>query len=424
MGIIDQITNALHVFFGFSSSVTIVGLFLIITLLVRVPLRKAILGALKVSIGLQGIMLIVNLIQQAMALPVNNIVKIYGFSKSVVDIGWGCLTYAFGNTYGYFGVLLFLILNVFLVYIRFTQTLYVDIFNTWRAMLLGGLIGVASHNFWIATLAVIVFLTIDVKAADIAAPYIERVNNFPPGGSWPHGSHFSFQACIAIPIEWVLKRTPVIKDITIKAETIEEKFGILGESTVMGALVGILIGLLSQIGIMPSLLLGVEMSAAFLLLPRMASILVEGWFPVIKAARKLLTGKLNRSDVRIALDCSTVIGHAAVTPTTLLMYPIALFISLVLPGNKMIASVSLIIVLWESAAVNSITEGNIFHNIIIESMIICLFCWGASIMSGPMTALASTMNYDAAKGALSAWDATGTPLVVIVYKAFSLIFGF
>ena len=192
----------------------------------------------------------------------------------------------------------------------------------------------------------------------------------------------------------------------------------------MGALVGILIGLLSQIGIMPAFLLGVEMSAAFLLLPRMAAILVEGWFPVIKAARKMLTSKLHRDDVRIALDCSTVIGHPAVTPTTLLMYPIALLISLVLPGNTMIASVSLIIVLWESAAVNAITGGNIFHNIIIESIIVCLFCWGASLMAGPMTALAGTMNYNVAKGAISAWDATGTPLVVIVYKAFSLIFGF
>lgn len=424
MGIIEKITNAMHVFFGFSSNVTIVGLFIIIVLFVRVPLKKGILGALKVSIGLQGIMLIVNLIQQAMAQPVSNIVKIYGFNKSVVDIGWGCLTYAFGNTYGYFGVLLFLILNVFLVYIRFLQTVYVDIFNTWRAMLLGGLVGVASNNFWMATLAVIVFLLIDTKAADIAAPHIEKVNNFPPGGSWPHGSHFSFQACIAIPIEWVLKRVPVVKDINIKAETIEEKFGVLGDSTVMGALVGIFIGLISQIGIMPSLLLGVEMSAAFLLLPRMASILVEGWFPIIKAARKLLTSKLHRNDVRIALDCSTVIGHPAVTPTTLIMYPIALFISLVLPGNTMIASVSLIIVLWESAAVNSITEGNIFHNIIIESIIICLFCWGASYMSQPMTALAGTMKYDVAKGAISAWDATGTPLVAAVYKIFSLIFGF
>lgn len=174
MGIIEKITNAMHVFFGFSSNVTIVGLFIIIVLFVRVPLKKGILGALKVSIGLQGIMLIVNLIQQAMAQPVSNIVKIYGFNKSVVDIGWGCLTYAFGNTYGYFGVLLFLILNVFLVYIRFLQTVYVDIFNTWRAMLLGGLVGVASNNFWMATLAVIVFLLIDTKAADIAAPHIEK----------------------------------------------------------------------------------------------------------------------------------------------------------------------------------------------------------------------------------------------------------
>ena len=423
MGIINAITSAMTTFFGFSSYVTIMGIILIVSFIVIVPLKKAILGALKVSIGLQGLMLVVSLIQTAMNTPVTNIVNLYHFNKSVVDIGWGCLTYAFGNTYGYFGVLVFLILNVFLVYIGYTQTLYVDVFNTWRPMLLAGMIGVASHNFWIATLAVIIFLMIDVKAADIAAPYIEKINNFPPGGSWPHGSHFSFQACIAIPIEWVLKRTPGIKDVNVKVETIEEKFGIFGESTVMGALVGFIIGLISQIGIMPSLLLGTEMATAFLLLPKMASILVEGWFPIIKASRKILTSKLHRDNVRIALDCSTVIGHPAVVPTTLFMYPIALFISLILPGNTMIASVSLIIVLWESAAVNAITEGNIIHNIIIESIIICLFCWGATIMAQPMTALAHTLGYKST-ALISSWDATGTPLVVIIYKLFGWIFRF
>lgn len=424
MDFIGIITKGLSTFFGFDSSVTIVGIILIVSILVRVEFKKAILGALKVSIGLTGLFLVVNLIQTAMVQPILNIISLYGINKSVVDIGWGCLGYAFGNTYGYFGVLVFLVLNIFLVSIRFTQTLYVDVFNTWRAMLLAGMVGVVSGNFWIATLAVVVFLVIDVKAADIAAPYIEKINNFPPGGSCPHGTHFSFQACIAIPIEWVLKRIPVIKDATFNAETIQEKFGVLGETTVMGAVLGILIGLFSQIGIMASLLLGVKMAAAFLLLPRMASILVEGWFPIIKAARKILVSKMHRDDVRIALDCSTVIGHSAVVPTTLIMYPLALIISVLLPGNQMIASVSLIIVLWESAAVNAITEGNILHNIIILSIIVALFCWGATLMAGPMTQLAGSLGYDASKGALSAWDATGTPALVIVYKVFSWIFGF
>jgi PTS system galactitol-specific IIC component len=106
------------------------------------------------------------------------------------------------------------------------------------------------------------------------------------------------------------------------------------------------------------------------------------------------------------------------------MYPLALLISVLLPGNQMIASVSLIIVLWESAAVNAITEGNILHNIIILSIIISLFCWGATIMAGPMTQLAGSLGYDVSKGALSAWDATGTPALVIVYKLFSWAFGF
>ena len=424
MEFIHLINTTLSAFFGFDSTVTVISVILIVSLIVRVPLRKAILGSLKVSIGLTGIFLVVDLIQSQMATPIANMISIYGLNKSITDIGWGSLGYAFGNTYGYFGVLVFLVANIFLVSIRYTHTLYVDVFNTWRPMLLGGMVGVASGSFLIATAAVIIFLMIDVKVADIAAPYIEKINNFPPGGSWPHGGHFSFQSCISIPIEWVLKRTPIIKNINLQAETIEEKFGIFGETSVMGAILGILIGLFSQIGIMPSLLLGVKMAAAFVLLPRMAAILVEGWFPVIKASRKMIVSKLKRDDIRIALDCSTVIGHPAVIPTTLIMYPLALIISVILPGNQMIASVSLIIILWQSAAVNAITEGNIAHNIIILSVITCLFCWGATIMAGPMTQLASTLGYDAGKGLISTWDAAGTPEIVIVYKMFSWLFHF
>lgn len=424
MNFIDIITKGLSAFFGFDSTVTIVGIILIVSLLAKVGLKKGITSALKVSIGLQGIFIVVDLIQGAMINPVHNIITLYGLDKSIIDIGWGTVGYAFGNPYGYFGVFVFLIINVILVSVRFTKTLYVDVFNTWRGMLLGGMVGVATGNMWIATLAVVVFHIIDIKTADIAAPYIEKINNFPPGGSWPHGTHFSFQAVMAMPIVWVLRRIPVIKDINIQASSIEEKFGVFGETTVMGTILGIAIGLFSQIGIMESLLLGVKMAAAFLLMPRMCAILVEGWFPIIKSARKILVAKLKRDDVRIALDCSTVIGHNAVIPTTLIMYPIALLISLFLPGNQMIASISLIIVLWESAAVNSITEGNIFHNIITLSIIICFFCWGATMMAGPMTALAVSLGYDATSGMVSAWDAAGTPGLVLVYKIMSMIFGF
>lgn len=424
MGFTDIITRGLSVFFGFDSAVTIVFLILIISLIARVPLKKAITSALKVSIGLQGIFLVVNLVQGAMVDPINNIVTIYGLNKSIIDIGWGSVGYAFGNPYGYFGVFVFLIINVLMVMSRLTQTLYVDVFNTWRGMLLGGMVGVATGNIWIATLAVVIFHIIDVKTADIAAPYIERINNFPPGGSWPHGTHFSFQAVLAMPIVWVLRRIPGIKDVNIQANTIEEKFGIFGETTVMGTILGIALGLFSQIGVMQSIQLGVNMAAAFLLMPRMCAILVEGWFPIIKAARKILVSKLKRDDVRIALDCSTVIGHNAVIPTTLIMYPIALIISLFLPGSQMIASISLIIILWESAAVNAITEGNIFHNIIVLSILVCLFSWGSTIMAGPMTALAASLGYDAAGGMVSSWDATGTPAVVLVYKLMGMIFKF
>lgn len=174
---------------------------------------------------------------------------------------------------------------------------------------------------------------------------------------------------------------------------------------------------------MASLLLGVKMAAKCFCSCQEWQQFAEGWFPIIKAARKILVGRMHRDDVRIALDCSTVIGHGAVLPTTLIMYPLALVISVLLPGNEMIASVSLIIVLWESAAVNLITNGNILHNIIILCIILfCCFCWGVTFMATPMTQLVGVWVICGTRP--DAWDATGTPLVVIVYSIFSRIFGF
>ena len=43
MEFVDSITKALSTFFGFDSSVTIVGIILIVSLLVRVEFKKAIL---------------------------------------------------------------------------------------------------------------------------------------------------------------------------------------------------------------------------------------------------------------------------------------------------------------------------------------------------------------------------------------------
>ncbi|MCV5918414.1 PTS galactitol transporter subunit IIC, partial [Escherichia coli] len=77
----------------------------------------------------------------------------------------------------------------------------------------------------------------------------------------------------AYPFNWIYDRIPGFRNLNVTAETIQKRFGILGDPTMVGFIIGILLGFCGYgwkspyHTIIASLQLGMYLAAVMLLLP-------------------------------------------------------------------------------------------------------------------------------------------------------------
>ena len=79
---------------------------------------------------------------------------------------------------------------------------------------------------------------------------------------------------------WVIDHIPGLNKIHINPQTIQKRFGIMGEPMMIGTLLGILLGVLAGYDVRGILQIGVNLGAVMFILPRMVRILMEGLMPI------------------------------------------------------------------------------------------------------------------------------------------------
>lgn len=177
----------------------------------------------------------------------------------------------------------------------------------------------------------------------------------------------------AVVINKVLDKIPGFEKLNIDAEGMKKKFGIMGEPLFLGVIVGCAIGALAcenskeLVDNIPSILgLGIKMGAVMELIPRITSLFIEGLRPISDATRELIARKFkNAAGLNIGMSPALVIGHPTTLVVSLLLIPVTLFLSVVLPGNQFLPLASLAGMFYLFPAVLPITKGNVLKTFII-----------------------------------------------------------
>ena len=78
---------------------------------------------------------------------------------------------------------------------------------------------------------------------------------------------------------WILDKIPGIRDIDVNTDMLQEKFGVFGEPMIIGTVIGLVIGVLAGYDVTGVLQLAVSLGAVLVLIPRMASLLMEACCP-------------------------------------------------------------------------------------------------------------------------------------------------
>ncbi|TKZ34825.1 PTS galactitol transporter subunit IIC [Brachyspira catarrhinii] len=391
MNTIITITNFIT---SLGSTVMLPIIILILGLILKMKLSKAIVSALTIGVGFVGLGLIINLLVGALDPATKILIDKFNLNLVALDVGWPVgSAIAFGTTIGALIIPIIFLFNIILLSLKLTKTLDVDIWNYWHFAFSGSIAYLWSgNNLIIGIVVALIHCFISFKIADITASKVQTFFNI-PGISIPQGF-----ATTTVPIVFILDKIidkiPIIKDINFNIESIQKRFGILGLPLVMGTIIGLILGVLSYGFKKESLNLAIQMGAIMVLCPRIISIFMEGFAPVSEAAREFMQKRFKNQEFNIGLDSAIMIGH----PTTILvgaiLIPIALILAFILPGNKVLPFADLASTAFFVAFVTPLVKGNFFRTLIYGIIIMIVVLYVSSGFAEGLTTIARNIGYE------------------------------
>lgn len=362
-------------------------IFFVLMLLLKQPAKRAFTSSMKVGIGFISLNLVVGFMLQKMEPAIKSLAEKTGSSLSAVDVGGAATAVmGFGSSIGAIIIPLAICINVILLMLKLVDCVNVDVFNLHQNASMGAIVYAFSGNFLYGVLTAGLFHVIALIGADLSAKNNQEFYDLPEGVSISHPVANTY-LLFAYPLNYIFDRLPFIKNLDASPKKIQEKFGVLGESTTVGFLIGTILGLISSdwqnpyMAIISSVQLGMYLAAVMLLLPRMTSIMMEGLVPFSNAVRTKLVKKFPDRDITVGMDTALIIGDPAVIAPALLLIPVILILAVILPGNIVMPLGDLSQFVFFIACMVPIFKGNVIRT------------WLASILLfGPGLYIASWMT--------------------------------
>lgn len=306
----------------------------IVALAFKVKPGNALKSAIKVGIGIFGLNLMIDVAVTSIEPVANALAVKTGMHLPIIDGGVGVEILA-AFTFKYAGLMIpmGILLNLILLAIKFTKTVNVDVWNFWSWLLSAQLVYLVTNSYVWAWMAFFAEGIVSLKLGDIQAPKMQEVYGL-PNISFPH----PFSTVYALPAPLFNKLFDAIGLGKIKAdpESIQQKLGACGDTTVIGALIGLILSLFSGIGLGEALQIGIAFGALIILFPQVIGYLVEGIIPISNAARDWLQRKYADSEHYIGLDCAVGVGQPSNIVVNVLAIPMIFVLAMILPGAKVL----------------------------------------------------------------------------------------
>ncbi|GFP28322.1 PTS transporter subunit IIC [Candidatus Hakubella thermalkaliphila] len=192
-----------------------------------------------------------------------------------------------------------------------------------------------SQSYVVGFLVALATAAIIFLLADRSAPLVKDFFGL-EGVSLPHTATVGWFP-LTMALNWLLDHIPGIRRIHLDLEGMKKRLGIWGEPVVIGLLLGVILAILARAplffedvgaNVAFALLLGMQMAAVIVLLPRMVEALKEGLLPLVQEIRAFLARKFPGRKIYLGLDASLALGHPAVLILGLVMVPLTLLLAL------------------------------------------------------------------------------------------------
>ena len=384
---------------------------------------KSLKAGLMVGVGFIGLNLVINeLFGTSIGPAVQEMIHRFGLSLNVIDVGWPAgAAIALGTTVGLVIIPLALVVNLILVVANLTQTVNVDIWNYWHYAFVGSLVANVTGNITYGFAAAIIDEVILLVLADATAEDCQKALNM-PGISISQGFSLAY-APVAAGINWVIDRIPGLRDIDVDVESMQKKFGVFGEPLFIGTIIGLVIGVVAYFdpadvatSITKILGLGVTLGSVLVLIPRMASLLMEGLMPISDAASSFLQKHVkNHGQLWIGLDSAVAVGHPVTLSLALICIPLMVLFALVLQpvGNQTLPFVDLAAGTYMLAVAVPVCKGNGFRGFIVGIISVIIGLLISTALAPLITMSAQQAGFDIAS-AVGDTGVAGSSLITVL----------
>lgn len=382
MDVIVSIFNAIN---DMGSTILMPVIFTILGLLVGMKFMDAFKSGLLYGIGFAGLWLVLDYFMASLGDAAVGISENLGLNLDVIDAGWMLgSAMAFGSSLLPLAIIGILGVNILMILVGFVKTLNIDLWNYWIMITGGVLVQKYTGSYWIGLIAIILSSVVVTKLADIYAKPAWDGEYIPEGITLPHQDTITM-APVYFGVNWVLNKIPKVKDWDINMEKLGDKIGVLGEPSVMGLILGILLGIGAGFDITSILGLGMVCAATMVLMPKVCSILMEGLAPIAEATQNMVSKKMKGREIRIGMDAAIGVGNPNVLLLSILIIPIMLVLSAILPGNRMLPFADLssmtLYILWAVIA----CRGNMFRALVAATVGAALYLLCGTFVSSVYT---------------------------------------
>ena len=425
-----------HFFNAFGAAVVVPIVIFIIAVCLRVPVKTAVRSGLYAGVGLTGFSWIIGEFTPVVTKIIRQMVDNSGIHLPVVDIGWQAGSLAsFGSSVG----LTFFVFGLIAEFILFAAGITKvfmpsNLWNNFGFMIWGTVAYYVTKNYWLALGLSFFMLLYSLLLAEIQADSWSRyykVNNATVCA--PHNIVQTVPAILLDPL-WNLLGFNKVK---FTPQSLQQRLGILGEPTALGAILGLIIGILGNLNRLGSyqawaqiLQFAVQLSAVMTIFPLVTNVFAKAFTPLadsIDQHRQRNAGSSASADSVndrkrwfLAVDDGVGYGESATIISGMILIPIMVALAFILPGNRALPVVDLISLPFMVESIVALTNGNILK-VIANGIVwfsIGLYCssWSAGMYTGALSHYGAVIP--AGVVLVTSFNLMAQPLNALVFTAF------
>ncbi|MEX2784053.1 PTS transporter subunit IIC [Streptococcus sp. H49] len=391
LNIINTLFNS---FIGLGGAAMMFVVLTILALFFGAKPSKALEGGLRMAVALTGMGAIISLLTEAFAPALNAFVDATGIALSITDLGWAPLAViTWGSIYTLYFAFICILLNLFLLALKVTNTLNVDLFNIWNVSIVGLLTNYyARGNLIVTSLFVLFIYTFMLLNADAMKPVIGKLLDFDEHNITTTAHPSFLIAPLAMVVNKLIDKSfPFIDKYDFDADTLNKKIGFWGSKFAIGAYLGVFIGILGQRNVSNILTLAFTGGVALELFN-----VVGGWFgpaiePLSNGVQSFMAKRMRGRKLFVAIDWPIVASRAEVWAVMNILAPILLLVSMVLPGNNVMPLGGILLTVLTPALL-IVTGGKVIRMTLIGTVLIPIYLWSATLVADFITSTSISMG--------------------------------